>query len=99
MRRRVRLELLTNMACMPMAPGQSLPQIWPLVSSHFERLLQHVAAGGGAAEQRFIERLVVNALRLCIRLIGWERWGGSVGTRNKQYLLTFDVLPEIGATG
>lgn len=64
------LELLTNMACMPMAPGQSLPQIWPLVSSHFERLLQHVAAGGGAAEQRFIERLVVNALRLCIRLIG-----------------------------
>mmetsp|Transcript_19113 Transcript_19113/g.44703 ORF Transcript_19113/g.44703 Transcript_19113/m.44703 type:complete len:1340 (-) Transcript_19113:48-4067(-) len=64
------LELLTNMTCMPLGPGQSLSQIWPLVSTHFERLLQFVISGSGASEQQFIERLIVNTLRLCIRLIG-----------------------------
>lgn len=64
------LELLTNMTCMPLGPGQSVSQIWPLVSTHFERLLQYVTAGGGSSEQQFIERLIVNTLRLSIRLIG-----------------------------
>jgi len=64
------LELLTNMACMPLGPGQKVAQIWPQVSTHFERLLQYVIAGGGGAQQQFIERLIVNTLRLCIRLIG-----------------------------
>lgn len=64
------LELLTNMTCMPLGPGQSISQIWPLVSTHFEKLLQYVIAGGGSTEQQFIERLIVNTLRLCIRLIG-----------------------------
>jgi len=65
------LELLTNMTCMPLSQGQrGVSQIWPLVSTHFERLLQFVIAGGGAAEQQFIERLIVNTVRLCIRLIG-----------------------------
>jgi hypothetical protein len=63
------LELLTNMTCMPIN-GQSVSQIWPLVSTHFERLLQFVISGGGSAEQQFIERLIVNTVRLCIRLIG-----------------------------
>ena len=31
---------------------------------------QHVIAGHGVAETQFIERLIVNTLRLCIRLIG-----------------------------
>eukprot|EP00928_Gymnodinium_smaydae_P060322 TRINITY_DN4392_c1_g1_i2.p1 TRINITY_DN4392_c1_g1~~TRINITY_DN4392_c1_g1_i2.p1 ORF type:complete len:1299 (-),score=328.84 TRINITY_DN4392_c1_g1_i2:23-3781(-) len=66
----VGLELLTNISCTSMGPGQSVSQIWPLVSTHFERLLQHVRAGGGANERQFIERLIVNTLRLCIRLIG-----------------------------
>lgn len=64
------LELLTNMTCMPLGPGQNVSQIWPLVSTHFERLLQHVIAGEGSTERQFIERLIVNTLRLCIRLIG-----------------------------
>mmetsp|Transcript_5377 Transcript_5377/g.12984 ORF Transcript_5377/g.12984 Transcript_5377/m.12984 type:complete len:1528 (-) Transcript_5377:74-4657(-) len=64
------LELLTNMTCMPLSPGQSVSQLWPLVSTHVQRLLQHVISGNGAAEQQFIERLIVNTLRLCIRLIG-----------------------------
>jgi len=64
------LELLTNMTCMPHGSSQNLSQIWPLVSTHFERLLQYVIAGGGRADQQFIERLIVNTLRLKIRLIG-----------------------------
>jgi len=40
------------------------------VSTHFERLLQHVLAGGGCGERQFIERLIVNTIRLCIRLGG-----------------------------
>lgn len=63
------LELLTNMTTMPQGAGQHLSQIWPLVSTHFERLIQHAVAGGGATEQEFVERLIVNTLRLCIRLI------------------------------
>jgi len=65
------LELLTNMMCMSLGSSQcSISQIWPLVSTHFERLLQYVIAGGGGGERQFIERLIVNTLRLCIRLIG-----------------------------
>jgi len=64
------LELLTNMTCMPFGPGQNISQIWPLVSTHFERLLQYVVSGGGSTERQFIERLIVNTLRLCIRLVG-----------------------------
>jgi len=64
------LELLTNMTCMPLAAGQSISQIWPLVSTHFERLLQFVIAGGGSTDLQFIERLIVNTVRLCIQLIG-----------------------------
>eukprot|EP00931_Biecheleriopsis_adriatica_P049820 TRINITY_DN28828_c0_g2_i1.p1 TRINITY_DN28828_c0_g2~~TRINITY_DN28828_c0_g2_i1.p1 ORF type:complete len:1127 (+),score=284.80 TRINITY_DN28828_c0_g2_i1:887-4267(+) len=62
------LELLTNLTCMPSAPSH-VSQIWPLVSTHFERLLQYVIAGNGGSETQFIERLIVNTLRLCIRLI------------------------------
>lgn len=66
------LELLTNITCMPSPStgSTSLSHIWPLVSTHFERLLQYVIAGNGVAEAQFIERLIVNTLRLCIRLIG-----------------------------
>eukprot|EP00929_Paragymnodinium_shiwhaense_P105158 TRINITY_DN70072_c0_g1_i1.p1 TRINITY_DN70072_c0_g1~~TRINITY_DN70072_c0_g1_i1.p1 ORF type:complete len:1596 (-),score=442.89 TRINITY_DN70072_c0_g1_i1:249-5036(-) len=64
------LELLTNLTCMPIGQGQNVSQIWPLVSTHFETLLQFVQAGNGLAEREFIERLVVNTLRLCIRLSG-----------------------------
>jgi len=63
------LELLTNLTCMPLAPSH-VSQIWPLVSTHFEKLLQYVIAGNGGSETQFIERLIVNTLRLCIRLIG-----------------------------
>ncbi|CAE8689389.1 unnamed protein product [Polarella glacialis] len=64
------LELLTNLTCMPLGHSNDVSQIWPLVSTHFEQLLQHVIAGNGVAETQFIERLIVNTLRLCIRLIG-----------------------------
>jgi len=64
------LEVLTNMTCMPLATGQILTHVWPLVSVHFERLLQYVTSGGGSSEQQFNERLIVNTVRLCIRLIG-----------------------------
>lgn len=63
------LELVTNMTCMPLGQGQSVSQIWPLVSTHFEQMLQFVIAGGGGSETQFIERVIVNTLRLCIRLI------------------------------
>merc|ERR1711971_9647 len=64
------LELLTNTTCMPLSPSQNIAQIWPEVSTHFERLLQYVIAGGGGSQQQFIERLIVNTIRLCVRLIG-----------------------------
>jgi len=64
------LELLTNMTCMRLSASQSVSQIWPLVSTHFERLLQFVISGEGSGELQFVERLIVNALRLCISLIG-----------------------------
>jgi len=64
------LELLTNMTCMPHGTSQSLSQIWPLVSTHFERLILYIVGGHGSRDQQFIERLIVNTLRLCIRLIG-----------------------------
>eukprot|EP00913_Durusdinium_trenchii_P006788 g6380.t1 len=66
------LELLTNITCMPLPASNLLSHIWPLVSTHFERLLQdrYVIAGHGTVETQFIERLIVNTLRLCIRLIG-----------------------------
>eukprot|EP00435_Cladocopium_sp_Y103_P026114 s739_g6.t1 len=52
------LELLTNITCMPSPStgSTSLSHIWPLVSTHFERLLQ--------------ELLPLVLLGLCIRLIG-----------------------------
>ncbi|CAJ1415610.1 unnamed protein product [Effrenium voratum] len=55
---------------MPVPASHCLSHIWPLVSTHFERLLQYVIAGNGVSETQFIERLIVNTLRLCIRLIG-----------------------------
>jgi len=64
------LELLTNLTTMPVPASHCLSHIWPLVSTHFERLLQYVIAGNGVSETQFIERLIVNTLRLCIRLIG-----------------------------
>lgn len=63
------LEILTNLTCAPQCSGHGLSQIWPSVSTHFERLLQYVVSGGGGDENQFIERLIVNTLRLCIRLI------------------------------
>eukprot|EP00439_Symbiodinium_sp_Y106_P032293 s1615_g3.t2 len=64
------LELLTNLTCTPLPASHCLSHIWPLVSTHFEKLLQYVIAGNGLSEMQFIERLIVNTLRLCIRLIG-----------------------------
>eukprot|EP00930_Biecheleria_cincta_P087192 TRINITY_DN7643_c0_g3_i1.p1 TRINITY_DN7643_c0_g3~~TRINITY_DN7643_c0_g3_i1.p1 ORF type:complete len:1562 (-),score=332.89 TRINITY_DN7643_c0_g3_i1:103-4788(-) len=64
------LEVLTDLTCLPLSASQCVSQIWPLVSTHFEKLLQYVIAGNGGAERQFIERLIVNTLRLCIRLIG-----------------------------
>eukprot|EP00397_Hematodinium_sp_SG-2012_P000227 GEMP01000227.1.p1 GENE.GEMP01000227.1~~GEMP01000227.1.p1 ORF type:complete len:2191 (-),score=454.71 GEMP01000227.1:1562-8134(-) len=62
------LEVLTNMTCtISLSAGandeQKVSVVWPLVSTHFDRLLQTKDE-----DVMFQERVIVNSMRLCIRL-------------------------------
>eukprot|EP00742_Colponemidia_sp_Colp-10_P009616 GILJ01010503.1.p1 GENE.GILJ01010503.1~~GILJ01010503.1.p1 ORF type:complete len:1514 (+),score=239.29 GILJ01010503.1:28-4569(+) len=64
------LELLTNMT---IANEHRINLIWPLVAAHFERILT-----ASSSLTLHLERVVVNLLRLCIRLIHREELGPSL---------------------